>query len=276
MSSSISSPRFSLLMPSYNAETYIDEAISSGLSALGPEDELIIQDGNSSDSTCEIVRRHAEQDPRILFESTEDQGQSDALNRALARASGDYVGWLNADDLITGEGLAAIRSELESRDYPMIGTGDHSIVSASGSRIRLYQTCALQRSKLYSRGCYVFSGSMFVRTEILRRIGGFSTEYNYCMDLDVMLTLVEQSDFTQAHIPVVIGSLRWHDESKSGGQGAHFISDGWKVRRAHRRALSDTWLSAYALTILSASIYSTRLRHSSLYLKLRGERKIWR
>jgi len=263
-------------MPSYNAETYIGEAISSGLSALGPEDELIIQDGNSSDSTREIVRRHAEQDPRILFESTKDQGQSDALNRALARASGDYVGWLNADDLITGEGLAAIRSELESRDYPMIGTGDHSIVSASGSRIRLYQTCALQRSKLYSRGCYVFSGSMFVRTEILRRIGGFSTEYNYCMDLDVMLTLVEQSDFTQAHVPVVIGSLRWHDKSKSGGQGAHFISDGWKVRRAHRRALSDTWLSAYALTILSASVYSTRLRHSSLYLKLKGERKIWR
>jgi glycosyltransferase involved in cell wall biosynthesis len=268
--SSNHSPKFSLLMPSYNAETYIEDAIASGLSAIGPGDELIIQDGASQDSTCEIAMRWAKLDRRISFESIQDRGQSDALNKALRKASGDYIGWLNADDLITADGLEAIRRQLKLLNYPMVGVGEHGIVTASGSYIRRYQPGPLQRSKLLSRGCYVFSGSMFVRADILRAIGGFSPKYDFCMDLDVMLTLVEHPDFTQARVPVLVGSLRWHSGSKSGGQGVRFIADGWRVRRAHSRALSDIALSLYAAFLQSISTATTPLRHSPGYLWLRG------
>src|SRR5688500_1451612 len=85
-------------MPALDAADDDSAAVGSVLSQSGAELEVVVQDGGSQDETLAILERIA--DPRITVESRPDSGLGSALNRALARAKGDWVVWLNADDLM--------------------------------------------------------------------------------------------------------------------------------------------------------------------------------
>ncbi len=88
----------SVIMPSFNHAHFIQESIESVLSQDYPNIDLLVMDGGSNDSTVEILKSYGD---RITFVSEKDRGQSDAINKGLARVSGDIVCWLNSDDLFT-------------------------------------------------------------------------------------------------------------------------------------------------------------------------------
>src|SRR5690242_18556220 len=89
-------PTLSVIVACYNGETYLEQALASIIPQLGPGDEIVIQDGGSDDRTVEILAAHGRQDSRIKWRTEADTGQSDALNRALERATNPYVLWMNA------------------------------------------------------------------------------------------------------------------------------------------------------------------------------------
>lgn len=89
----------SVIMPAYNEEKYIGEAIESILSQTYTNWELVIVDDASKDNTAEVIRNYLEKDERIkLHQFTVNQGACAALNQAMALACGDYICWLSADD----------------------------------------------------------------------------------------------------------------------------------------------------------------------------------
>lgn len=89
----------SVIMPAYNEEKYIGEAIQSVMDQVYTNWELIIVDDGSKDRTLEIVRQYSDRDLRIrVYQFSENQGACAALNEALKRAEGDYICWLSADD----------------------------------------------------------------------------------------------------------------------------------------------------------------------------------
>lgn len=87
---------FSILTPSFNAEKHIIRAIESVLGQTGPSWEHIVMDGGSQDSTVSILTEY----PHLNWESSPDQGQPDAMNKAFDRAKGKYILYLNADDFL--------------------------------------------------------------------------------------------------------------------------------------------------------------------------------
>src|SRR6266542_3259162 len=92
----------SVLTPALDYGRFIEDGI---MSVDGQEElsiEHIVQDGGSGDETIEVLRRHTE----LQWESEPDRGQSDALNRALRRSTGRWIGWLNADEFYLPGGLA--------------------------------------------------------------------------------------------------------------------------------------------------------------------------
>lgn len=261
-------------MPSYNSETYIKDAVISALTQLEDEDEIVIQDGGSTDDTVKILTEMAEHDVRLKVVSEPDHGQSDALNKALVRASGDYILWLNSDDLIADNGIMSLKAAIKrNQQSTSLVFGGHAIVRADGSVISEYHPQVLEKSRLLSRGCYIFSGSIAIPRQTLNNVGGFSSHYEYCMDLDLFLRLLDYDASTAINIRSTVGILRWHDASKSGGSGWRFVLEGWRVRGSHLRGPGDHFVRCYAAVIQSIALATTPIRHSSVYTSIRNRFK---
>ena len=91
-------PRISIVTPSYNQGAFIEETIHSVLLQNYPNLEYIVMDAGSTDNTVEVIRRYAD---RITYwESEKDRGQSHAINKGIARSTGQIFNWINSDDLL--------------------------------------------------------------------------------------------------------------------------------------------------------------------------------
>src|SRR5215471_10518887 len=104
-------PLVSILIPAYNAEEWIETTIQSALGQTWQRKEIIIVDDGSRDGTAAVARRFASKEVAVV--STENQGAAAARNRALQISQGDYIQWLDADDLLAPDKierqLAALR-----------------------------------------------------------------------------------------------------------------------------------------------------------------------
>lgn len=98
-------PLVSILIPAYNAERWIAETLRAALSQTWPNKEIIVVDDGSTDRSLLIARRF--ESPRVKVVSQANQGASSARNAALALAQGDYIQWLDADDLLAATKITA-------------------------------------------------------------------------------------------------------------------------------------------------------------------------
>ena len=96
-------PRLSVITPSFNQGQFIEETIRSILLQGYPNLEYIVMDGGSTDNSAAIIKKYS---PWLTYWTSEpDSGQSDAINRGLKRASGDFATWINSDDLLSKNAL---------------------------------------------------------------------------------------------------------------------------------------------------------------------------
>ncbi|HXZ30764.1 MAG TPA: glycosyltransferase [Terriglobales bacterium] len=109
-------PLVSILIPAYNAEEWIADTIHSAVGQIWPRKEIIVVDDGSRDRTAEVARRFASKE--VVFVSTPNQGAAAARNHALRLSQGDYIQWLDADDLLAPDKIErqlAMLRESESR-----------------------------------------------------------------------------------------------------------------------------------------------------------------
>src|SRR6516162_11875460 len=109
-------PLVSILIPAYNAEEWIADTIRSAIAQTWQCKEIIVVDDGSSDRTAEVARQFASK--KVVVVSTENYGAASARNSALQLSQGDYIQWLDADDLLAKDKielqLASLR-ELNNR-----------------------------------------------------------------------------------------------------------------------------------------------------------------
>lgn len=258
----------SFLVPIYNSGRYLMTAIESVAEQLGPDDEVLVQDGASTDgSVDDLVDRYAGA-PWLKVVSEGDKGQSDALQKALERAVNPYVMWLNGDDVVYPGALAAIRRGMA--DGPDLVVGRSTIFNNEGRVVRTYTPRAFERRAFVGRGADLFTGSIAYRTELVRAAGGFNADYEYAMDID-MFARVSELEPSAVYINEVIAGLRWHDESKGGTTLWPIVLELHQVRMAHARTNRERAAAFGASTAYWLAGAAQPIRHSRPYSALRAQ-----
>ena len=116
------SPLVSILIPCYNAEKYVGESIESALAQTHPSVEVVVVDDGSTDGSVEVVRGFGD---RVVFEAGPNRGACAARNRALVLCKGEYIQFLDADDLL-------MPNKIE-RQLPILTRGDADLVFSRGT-----------------------------------------------------------------------------------------------------------------------------------------------
>ncbi len=210
-------PLVSVITPSYNQGEYIEETIRSVLSQDYPRIELIVVDGGSTDNTLDVLRRYGE---RLRWVSERDRGQSDAINKGAAMASGEILAWLNSDDTYL-EG--AVRKAVEFFDsHPDVGVvyGKSYYTDPSGRVVGEYPTAPFDPARLAVTN-FICQPSTFFRKTIWDAVGGLDLSLHYAMDYDLWIRMAAQADF--GYLDEFLSTYRLHGQSKTVSP-AHALS----------------------------------------------------
>jgi glycosyltransferase involved in cell wall biosynthesis len=262
--------RVSVIMPSYNSASFLRQALISVLDQVPRPHEVLVQDGGSTDATVDALRSFGD---RVSWISAPDDGQSDALNKALARATGDVVLWLNADDVLLPGAIAAASAAFASDASLEFAYGDFDMTDGAGRLMRRYTSSGYSWERVFAWGCYIFSGSLFIRRELLDAIGGYDSSLHACMDLDLLLRL--RAAGRSRHLGMAIAQFRMHGTSKSSTIGLAFLREGFRVRRRYARRSPRLWLIAIWATARSALMEAMApLRYSSRWPRHGGAKTL--
>ncbi|MEO6908447.1 MAG: glycosyltransferase [Abditibacteriaceae bacterium] len=205
-------PKISLLSVAYNAERYIGEMINSVISQTFQDFEFIIFDDASTDSTVQIAGSF--DDPRIrVLSGTLNRGQSGCIPELADVVSGKYIGWVDADDMLTAHTLESTNWVLDQYpQYGLVYTDHHEMDEQS--RITHVGT----RSQYpYSRDNLLLHFMSFhfrlFRHELYARIEPLNPAYRVAQDYEFCLKMSEITDFI--HLPLALYKYRAHVESLS-------------------------------------------------------------
>jgi glycosyltransferase involved in cell wall biosynthesis len=225
--------RISVIIPSFNQGQFIEETLRSVIDQNYPALELLVIDGGSTDGTVEILRKYSD---RITFwESTPDRGQSHAINKGLARATGDVWSYLNSDDLLCEGALGRVADCFAdpSIDWLAAVSSTFDEVGDRGE-VRPHPTKSIREVLTpWNRTVeYVFpcSNVCFMRRSVYERIGGFDESYHYSMDME-LYTRARFAGYLMHTIPDVLGRWRWHAESKTlrEGRAYRFLEEELRI-----------------------------------------------
>jgi len=226
-----------------NAAATIRHTLDSLATQGHPEVEHIVVDGVSTDGTLDIVRGRSSQIARLISER--DHGLFDAMNKGIAAATGDFLGFLNADDVYADAGvLAGVASTLQATGCDA-AHGDLLYVSGSNpDKVVRYWRSKPYRPGMFEAGWHPAHPTLFVRTGLLKELGGFDTQFRYHADFDLMVRLFIERRISSAYIPRVMVRMR------TGGQSNRSIAnivrgnrESYRIARRAGVAGSPLWFA---------------------------------
>ena len=181
-------PSISIIIPNYNYGHYIEETICSVINQNYPQLQLIIIDGGSTDNSVEIIKKY---DKQINYwVSEKDNGQADAINKGLEVATGEYVAFINSDDVYLDDAFELIFTDKNSIEKDFI-YGDvligKNIENAKPNKSKKNKLTLASLINFYSNAEYIIpSQSVFIKRDFLNKnnLNFLNTKLHYCMDLD--------------------------------------------------------------------------------------------
>jgi len=216
----ISRPLVSIVTPSYNQGQFLEETIRSVLAQDYPHIEYIIMDGGSTDGSLELIRRYS--DRLAYWESQPDRGQAHAINKGLARASGELLGWLNSDDVLLPTTVSRVVEAFERYKDIDVVYGRLERIDANGN---LVPTPLLPKDKvvfnkqLVIGECVVNQPGSLWRRRLMQRSGVLDESLNYALDYEYWIrSALDGAIFLR--LPEVLARFRLSTASKTVGQTA--------------------------------------------------------
>lgn len=214
-------PKISIVTPSFNQGAFIEEAILSVLRQEYPNLEYIIMDGGSTDHTVEVIKKYAD---RISFWASEkDRGQSHAINKGIARCSGDIFNWINSDDMLMPGALWKVAAAWMRKPGCMVSGAGEAFNEGGTVHFGKAQNQTLKNFVRFWEAADFGWGQIptFVPLKELTAIGGVREDLHFCMDYYMMVKLLMRG-VEVIYVEDTLGAFRLHGESKTVGSKEDF------------------------------------------------------
>lgn len=214
----------SVITPSYNQAAYLEQTIQSVLGQDYPRIEYMVIDGGSTDSSVEIIKKY--QDRLAYWVSETDSGQAEAINKGLARAKGDVIGWINSDDYYMLNTVSVAVRCFEQNPEVMMVYGDMVAIDGNGQTINVLRYKQLSLQDLL---CFQIIGqsSVFFRRSALEKTGLLETTFHFMLDHHLWIRLAGQGKIL--HVPQIWSAARYHSQAKNRARAAEFGREAFHV-----------------------------------------------
>ena len=217
-------PLVSIVTPSYNQASYLEETIRSVLEQGYEPLEYVVVDDGSTDGSAELAERYGD---RLTVIRQENSGQTAAINRGFAETSGELMGYLNSDDTLLPGALDTMVAELEREPKAFLVYGDAHYTDERSERTgylpaREFDVAAMQRA------CdnHVVQPSTLWRREAWERYGPFEEDAYYFFDFEFFMQFPPER---VRRLEQPLSTYRIHSAAKSTG------AEGSRLARDHER-----------------------------------------
>ncbi len=245
-------PKISIVTPSYNQGQFIEETILSILNQNYPNLEYIIIDGGSTDNTVEIIKKY---ENRITYWISEkDEGQTDAILKGFKKSSGEWINWLNSDDLLLPNALFDVANKIISSQKEtnvlIFSTEtfiDNQIIGVSKAK-KPTTLASFFQEKDYP---VIPQPSTFIRNHTIYP----EKEYHYVMDWTLYINFILKYGNCFENHDAIIAKFRLHDNSKTNSYQRLFDFEAIKY-------LEKTFDQSYPISAqIKYKISVIKLRH---------------
>lgn len=238
----------SILIPVFNQESYVEEAIGSAQAQTYPNIEILVHDDGSTDRTVEIVKRLAEGDPRIrLTQTASNQGVAHARNLLIDRSRGAYICWLDGDDLMARDKVRAQCAFLDANPSMVAVATAFRPIDAAGRPLSQGRSLGPGDAKgrvfipPYATVTILYRREALLRAHPLRPL-------KHGSDFDLVLRVAQAGEI--AEIPDTLYIHRYHEGQMSmRAASGHMIAVASNIYRACGLAdiVGDTAIDESAL-----------------------------
>ena len=236
----------SIITPSYNQGRFLERTIRSVLDQRpAAAFEYLVMDGASGDESCAILQRY---NSGLQWVSEKDRGQADAVNKGLARATGEIIGWLNSDDIFYPGAIAAAADFLTAHPEIDVVYGGGNHIDERDRVIEPYPTEDWNFERLKER-CFLCQPAVFFRRRVVDRFGLLDIRRCYTLDYEYWLRL-GKNGARFARIGKLLAGSRLHPAAKTlSGRVAAHIETNDMLRSVFGR-VPDRWLFNYAHAVM--------------------------
>ena len=207
-------PRFSIIIPSFNQGHFLERTLLSILNQNYQNTEIIIIDGGSSDETVEVIRKY---EKHITYWCSEpDEGQSHALNKGFARATGDIFGWLNSDDLYMPGAFALVADVFKRQQNISVCYGNWCSIDENDMEVDITYALKARIPRFHYENINSYNQTIFWRKEVHQRFGSYDEKLHRIMDNDMIIRFLLNEGPEKFHlINETLGAFRLHGEQKT-------------------------------------------------------------
>jgi glycosyltransferase involved in cell wall biosynthesis len=236
--------KISIITVAFNAVDTLADTLKSVASQTHAEIEHIIIDGASTDGTQELIARYTSRITRFLSEP--DSGIYDAMNKGLSLATGEVIGFLNADDVYTNDDVLQHVAEIMTHDDLGAVFGDAEFVNPvrPTCSVRRYRSDHFRPDRI-AWGWMPAHPALFLRRGVYERFGVFRTDYRIAGDFELVARIFHDGTIRYRHVDEVWVRMR------TGG----ISTGGWRntvlLNREVLRACKENGIPTSLLKILS-------------------------
>jgi glycosyltransferase involved in cell wall biosynthesis len=253
-------PLVSVVVPSYNQGKFIRETLDSILGQDYRPLEVLVIDGASKDETLEVLQSYAGRE-ELRWWSEPDRGVVDAVNKGLAKASGDILAIQSSDDCFTPGAIARAVQAFEPGAVMVIGEVEY--IDAESRRIGETKLPAFSIETFLAKRTFVPQPAAFFTREAAWLAGGWQADVSYAADADYYLRIAALGRVVK--LDMILGQYRYHQEQRD--RAGERIARDWET--AARRWLDQTRAPRRLCRLASLGIHLTNAHYT-------GDARWWR
>jgi glycosyltransferase involved in cell wall biosynthesis len=261
------SPKVSIIIPAYNAATTIAASVQSIQNQTFKDWELSIIDDGSTDNTLECIQLLAEGDAKIQVISHTNKGVSATRNLGIDRAKGEFIAFLDADDIWLPDKLASHLQHMEAKPSVVISFARVAFINQEGHLTGQISTAPLQNLKLEDLFCEnptSTTSNLFVRRNVFDRVGLFDTDMSFAEDLEWLCRAIWLTKGKLEGIDRVL----MHYRTNQGGLSSDLsrMEAGWELLMQKVKAYAPVLVEQHYL--IARAIHLRYLARRAFRLKL--------